>query len=160
MHTSIRPCEAAQFESWPPGPPATSRNPEPLGPGDCAALWGETRAPGARLGRSLAAPRRQPGRKSRHTTCTPSSSPLPRSCTASPPAEASCVHPRRHRYSRYCRLHEFWRWTIIIITDFQRRALGRGAGGKRLSGDTHHCTHARTRATHACARALYLVSSE
>ena len=49
--------------------------------------------------------------------------------------------PRVHSGSvaAYCSLHEFWRWTISIITDFRRFSLGRGAGGKRLSGAVCGC---------------------
>jgi hypothetical protein len=38
--------------------------------------------------------------------------------------------------------------TIIFITDFRRRALGRGAGGKRLSGAVCGCRGKRRLGAH------------
>jgi len=48
----------------------------------------------------------------------------------------------------YCRLHEFWRWTLLLLLFFRRRALGRGAGGKRLSGAVCGCRGKRRLGAH------------
>ena len=58
------------------------------------------------------------------------------------------VRRNQKSYCSNCRLHEFWRWTIIIITDLRRRALGRGAGGKRLSGAVCGCRGKRRLGAH------------
>ena len=48
----------------------------------------------------------------------------------------------------YCSLHEFWRWTSLLLLFFRRRAIGSGAGGKRLSGAVCGCRGKRRLGAH------------